>query len=129
MKFDSSYAITIILILQAAITLFHVLILTKVVPYKLTWGGRLTSDSQMYIFETFSILINLFLSFILLVKANMVRDFFSSKAVDLILWIFLILFILNTLGNIFAKSKMEKWFSILTFFLAVLIFQIMRDFP
>jgi len=126
MEFISSYAITIMLGLQLAIILFHVFILVKIIPYKITWGGRLKNDSQMYAFEIISILINLFLSLVLLIKANMVRDIFSSKTVDIILWVFLILFILNTIGNIFAKTLLEKYFTFLTIIAAALIFQILR---
>jgi len=126
MEFISSYAITIMLGLQLAIILFHVLILVKIIPYKITWGGRLKNDSQMYAFEIISILINLFLSLVLLIKANMVRDIFSSKTVDIILWIFLLLFMLNTIGNLFAKTLLEKCFTFLTIVSAALIFQILR---
>lgn len=113
--------------LQVAIIFFHALILVKIVPYKIAWGGRLKSDSQMYIFEFVSILINLFLSWILLIKANILTDVLAQKAVDITLWIFLLLFIANTIGNLLAKTLIEKYFSLLTLILAILIFLILRS--
>lgn len=114
------------LVLLAMITLFHALIFLKVIPYKIAWGGRLKNDSQMYIFEAASILINLFLSWLLLVKANVFTDVLSNRAVDIILWVFLLLFIANTIGNLLAKTVIEKYFSLLTLILAALIFLILR---
>lgn len=110
------------LVLLTAITIFHGLILVKVVPYKIAWGGRLKSDSQMYVFEILSILINLFLSWILLIKANVLSDILPPQTVDIILWVFLLLFVANTIGNLFAKTVIEKYFSLLTLLLAALIF-------
>ena len=127
MEFISSHAIIITLGLQVAIILFHALILVKVVPYKIAWGGRLKTDSQMYVFEIVSIGINLFLSWVLLLKANILTNGLSLKAVDWTLWVFLVLFIANTVGNLFAKTLLEKYFSVLTLILAALIFLILQS--
>ena len=93
------------------------LILVKVVPYKIAWGGRLKSDLQMYIFEIVSIGINLFLSWVLLLKANILTNGLSSKGVTWTLWVFLVLFVANTIGNLFAKTLFEKYFSLLKYYL------------
>jgi len=68
-------AIKIMLWMLLAVILFHLSIILKIVPYEITWGGRLKNDSEMYVFETVSILINLFLSLILLIKGKYVRQF------------------------------------------------------
>lgn len=107
-------AIKIFLGLLIAIILFHLCIITKIIPYDITWGGTLTNDTEMYIFETISILINVFLSWVLLMKGNFVQHKFSNQVINTILWIFFAVFILNTIGNIFAKTLFEKQFAILT---------------
>ena len=114
------------LVLLTMILLFHALILLKVVPYNIAWGGRLKSDSQMYVFEFISVLINLFLAWVLLLKANVLTSVVSNSTVDIILWVFLVLFIANTIGNLLAKTMFEKYFSLLTLILAALIFLILR---
>jgi hypothetical protein len=53
-------AIKIMLYIIAAVTVFHLSIIIKVVPYEITWGGRLKNDSEMYVFEIATLLINLF---------------------------------------------------------------------
>ena len=121
MSFIFNNAIKIFLGLLVAIILFHLCIITKIVPYDITWGGRLTNDNEMYIFETVSILVNVFLSWVLLMKGNFVQFKFPTKAVNTILWIFFAIFILNTIGNIFAKTNFERLFAFLTGFFAILL--------
>lgn len=124
----SNNSIKIFLGLLILIILFHLCIIIKIIPYDITWGGRLTNDTEMYIFETISILINVFLSWVLLMKGNFVQYRFSNKAVYVILWIFFAVFILNTIGNIFAKTLFEKQFAFLTGLFSILLWLIiMKD--
>lgn len=123
---SSKNAIRILLWMIAIITLFHLSILAKIIPYELTWGGRLENDQEMYVFEILSVLINLFFAFILLIKGGYVRSYISMKVVNAFLWVFLILFVLNTVGNVFAKTLIEKSFAILTLLFSYLIWLILR---
>ena len=98
----------------------------KVIPYAIAWGGRLQNDEQMYLFETVSIIVNLFLIFILLMKGRYIRLQLKEKLLNLVLWIFSILFLLNTVGNLFAQTNFEKMFAVLTLTLSILILKILR---
>jgi hypothetical protein len=102
----------------------HLLILVKVIPYEITWGGKLKSDNEMYVFELFSIGINSFFLYVLLQKGNYVKAVFGEKALSIILWIFFALFTLNTIGNLFAETLFEKSLTIVTLLSAVLIWLI-----
>ena len=126
MNFIFNKTIKIFLGLLFSIILFHICILIKVMPYDITWGGRLTNDAEMYIFETISILINVFLCWILLMKSNLLKWKFSTKTINIILWIFFIIFVLNTFGNIFAKTYFEKFFAFLTGLFSVLLWIILK---
>ena len=126
MNFISNNAIKIFLALLVAIILFHLSIISKVVPYDITWGGRLQNDTEMYVFETISILINVFLCWILLMKGDLVTYKFPARVINVILWIFFGIFILNTIGNIFAKTFFEKQFALLTALFSVLIWFILK---
>jgi hypothetical protein len=125
-NFISKYSIKLFLGLLLAVILFHICIILKIIPYDIAWGGRLTNDAEMYVFETTSILINIFLSIILLMKDNIIKYKFSDKIIKIILWTFFVIFVLNTIGNIFAKTTFEKFFSILTGISAVLIWIIVN---
>ncbi len=127
MNLISNNTIKIFLGLLFLVILFHICIIVKIIPYNIAWGGRLTNDNEMYVFENISILINVFLSWILLMKGNFVKFNFSIKKVNIILWIFFGLFILNTFGNIFAKTNFEKFFALLTGLSAILIWKIIKQ--
>lgn len=117
----SKTAVKIILGLLIGVIIFHLCIIFKIIPYDITWGGKLKNDSEMYVFESISILVNLFLGWMLLMKGEFVKPILASKVVNIVLWVFLVLFILNTIGNLFAETNFEKLFSILTLILSVLI--------
>jgi len=123
----SKLAIKIMLWLITIITLFHLAILTKIIPYEITWGGRLENDSEMYVFETISIIFNIFLGLVLFIKDERLPAFIPMKVINIILWVFLILFGLNTIGNIFAKTLFEKILAIVTLSFSYLIFIIFRN--
>lgn len=119
-------AIKIMLWMFVPIILFHLSIILKIVPYEMTWGGRLKNDAEMYVFETISILVNLFLCSILLIKGKYISEFISMKIVNVSLWIFFGIFGLNTVGNVLAKTNFEKFFTLLTLFSVILIWIILR---
>ncbi len=123
----SKLVIKIMLGLITLVTLFHLAILIKIMPYEITWGGRLKNDSEMYVFETISILLNIFLGLVLLIKGERLPAFIPMKAVNIILWAFLILFGLNTIGNVFAKTLFEKILAIATLSFSYLILYLLRD--
>ena len=62
----------------------------------------------MRIFETVSILINTLLIAILYIKSKNIKNNVSNKVVNAIIWVFVFLFAINTIGNLFAKSMIEQ---------------------
>lgn len=125
-KVNHKTSIKIVLGLLSLVIIFHFCIIAKVIPYSIAWGGQIQNDTEMYVFESISIVVNLFLNFILLMKGNYLKFQFSEKAMNVVLWVFFVIFILNTAGNIFAKSNFEKLFAALTLLFAVLIWKILR---
>ena len=97
----------LILIFSLSIV-FHLLVLMQIIPYTIVWGGRITSLSQMYVFEAISILINLIFLFVVLLKLKILRIQFPEKLLNICLWIMFALFLLNTLGNLFSISDLER---------------------
>lgn len=103
--------------------IFHLLVLVKTIPYTIVWGGRITNLSQMYVFETVSILINLIFLFVVLLKLKILRIQFSKKLLNIALWIMAVLFLLNTLGNLLSTSGLERIiFTPVTLLLSIFIF-------
>jgi len=127
MNLTLNNTIKIFLGLLFSVILFHICIIVKIIPYNIAWGGRLTNDNEMYVFETISILINVFLSWILFMKGDYLSFKFSNKTIHVILWIFFGLFVLNTFANIFAKTNFEKIFAFLTGLSALLIWNLLKQ--
>lgn len=119
-------AISLTLWLLLAILVFHLSIILKIVPYDITWGGRLKNEAEMYAFETISIVLNLILFLALLIKRRYLREFIPIKIVNLVLWTFLVLFTVNTVGNILAETNFEKFFGLITSAFVVLLCIILR---
>lgn len=124
MKIHPSTYIKILIGITVSSLILHFLILLKIIPYDIAWGGRLTTDQEMYTFETISIVISLFFIYVLAQKGNFVRTVFSDKTLSVILWIFFGLFVLNTIGNILAQTTFEKWFALVTLFNAILLWMV-----
>lgn len=127
MKLNSQVAVKVMLGLLSIVILFHLLIIIEMVPYKMAWGGKLQTDGQMYVFEGFTILINLFLLFTLLIKGRYIKPRLSERTIKIVLWVYFLLFVLNTIGNLFAQSNLEKLFALLTSIFAALILLILRS--
>ena len=60
MKMIQLLKIKILIAISILVILFQFLTLIKIIPYVITWGGRLETDEQMYTFVSLGILINCF---------------------------------------------------------------------
>ena len=109
------------------VLIFHFLIFFEVIAYDKVWAGRLKSFEEMRKFETFSILLNLSNMGVLFIKYRLLNKGKTNKIIDIIIWCFVVLFALNTLGNLFAKNIYELIFgTLLTMVSAILCYIIVR---
>ncbi|WP_187270094.1 hypothetical protein [Pontibacter qinzhouensis] len=126
-RISKSQALTGMVSLITAVILFHGLIITGVLPYEIVWAGKLNSVQEMYVFEAVSLFINVVLLITLLVKGNYLKFPISDKIVNAVLWFFIVVFSLNTVGNLLAETLFEKAiFTPLTFVSAILLWIIVR---
>lgn len=88
--------------------IFHSLILLKVIPYSVTWGGRLTSYNEVLIMVPVSLAINLFFILIVAIKAGFINITIPTAFLNGVLWAMAIIFALNTVGNLAAITWLEK---------------------
>jgi hypothetical protein len=109
-----------LLILLSLFLVLHFLILLKLIPYSLVWGGRLKSDKEMVCFEILSILINSLFVIVILTQMSFINIDIPKKVITYSLWLMTGLFLLNTLGNAISKNKLEKrLFTPVTILLAI----------
>lgn len=120
-------SIVTLLVILSAVTLFHILVMAGVIPFAYIWGGKLTSKEEMLTFESVSVLINLFIITVILLKGNFIPNQLPVKWLNAIIWFFVIVFSLNTIGNLFAESSLEMVVgSVLTFISALLCYRIVK---
>lgn len=126
-KISKTQALRIIIGLLTIVIVFHMLIIIRIIPYEIVWAGKLKSISEMYVFEIVSIFINILIVAVLLLKGNFIKHKINDKIINGILWFFVVVFALNTVGNLLAKSLFEKAvFTPLALISALLIWIIVR---
>lgn len=101
-------AFWIMVLLNGAVIFFHVAVLTGIIPIGYVWGGKLASKNDMYVFETLSLAINFLIGWILLSKWQPNRFRVSARATNILLYMLSVVFLINTVGNLFAASLMER---------------------
>ncbi|HCD52132.1 MAG TPA: hypothetical protein DEQ34_06785 [Balneolaceae bacterium] len=116
-------------LLVSLLIIFHLSILTGLIPYDIVWGGRLKNDAQMYSFESFSILMNAYFLMILLMKNGTVKRRLPLGLINGSLWMFLVLFAVNTIGNLLAETLFEKFFALLTILFTINIWILLKKDP
>ena len=107
LKMKATAAIVLLSIFCLTI-MFHVFILLKIIPYKIVWGGRLKSNADMYKFESVSLALNIIFIIVVLFKVNYLILPFHEIILTVALWVMVALFLLNTVGNLLSKNKLEK---------------------
>lgn len=114
--------------LLVLVLVYHLLILTEIIPYEAAWGGRLVTRSDMITFETVSILVNLLILVVILIKGSYIKSIIPGRIINIFLWIFTVLFALNTIGNLFSLSLIETIvFTPLTLLSCILCYRMAID--
>ncbi|WP_205499855.1 hypothetical protein [Rufibacter psychrotolerans] len=99
---------------------FHLLVLASVIPYTIVGGGRITTQEEMYQLETAALALNVLFFFISLLQAGYLRLNVSPRLLTGAMWGMFGVFLLNTVGNLFSNSPLEKLiFTPVTLILAV----------
>lgn len=127
-KIPYKEAINTLLIILSMVCVFHLLVLTEIIPYNIVWAGKINNVGEMRIFEFFSLSINAVIILVISIKANYLKCNISVKILNNFIWIIFSLLSLNTLGNLFATTNFEKFvFTPMTFILAVLCLRIVIE--
>lgn len=107
------------------IVIFHLLVIFKLIPVDIVWGGNIETNRQFYIMEATSITLNLFFIFIVSVYAGFLKFNLNPVMLRMVIWTMFILFLLNTIGNLMSKNPLEAYlFTPLTILLAFFCFRI-----
>ncbi|MCU0326866.1 MAG: hypothetical protein MUF45_16765, partial [Spirosomaceae bacterium] len=88
----------ILIFIYSFVLIFQFLLLWGIIPYEYTWGGKLKSIEEMYVFVSISILLNLIFLLTILQTANLISWNIPKTAIKISLWFMVAVFALNTIG-------------------------------
>ncbi|NBP68681.1 MAG: hypothetical protein EBU52_08030 [Cytophagia bacterium] len=115
------FAAKSLIVLFSLTIVFHVTVFVGVIPMDLIWGGRLQTKEDLYFFESVSLLLNGLMLWVVTSRMNYSKATGNKKVISVILWVMVILFSLNTIGNLMAFNSLETYiFTPVTFLMAVL---------
>ena len=114
-----------LLAILSSIIVFHLLVITGVIPYQIVWGGRLQNVNQMLKFEAVSLLLNLVMVTWVARSLGRIQLKVNENVLRIGFWIMFLLFLLNTVGNLLSNNGLEKIiFTPLTALLALFSFRL-----
>ncbi len=87
--------------------IFHLLVILHLIPSTIVWGGRLENQQELLKFESISIALNVFFLLIMLIVNGSIKVNLQQIILRVLLWLMSGLFVLNTIGNLLAKSSIE----------------------
>lgn len=127
-KVSFKLAINLALSLLAILALFHILVLTQIIPYQLIWGSHLKNVQEMISFEGPSLVLTIMIILLLSLKAKYIKSKLSKHFLNIPIWILIGLFLLNTIGNLFSQSSIEMMiFTPITVLMDILLYRIVRE--
>ncbi len=87
---------------------YHIAALLHFIPLDMVWGGRLQSREELIQMETFSFFFNALLVLLVIWRSKWFPALHQPKILTMVCWLISILFMLNTLGNLFAANILES---------------------
>ncbi len=116
----------ILLTLFFLLALFHLLIMTGLVPIEIVWGGQVNpTNSERILLELSAIIVLLLFALIIACKVGYLKTIKSGKLLNIGVWIVFFYMALNTVGNLLSGGSIENWiFTPLTAIMALLTLQL-----
>src|SRR5690348_9315525 len=115
---SESTAVNSLLVVLSAIVIFHLLVIVHIIPYQIVWGGRIENRQQIIPLELISIIINLVMMGVVLIKKGVINFSIGRRWLRLLFWLMFVFFLVNTLGNLVSLNQIEKFiFTPITLFL------------
>ena len=102
------FAVVGLFVIISLMIIFHLLILLNAIPFGVVWGGRLANQSQILIFEIISITLNVLMLTVVAAKGRIVKVSISPALIHAALWVMLVIFLLNTVGNLLSVNNFEQ---------------------
>jgi hypothetical protein len=111
----------ILLVCMGLLVIAHLLILFRIIPYDMVWGGQIKDASSLLVFEVVALVVTLLFAMIIAMKVGYIKAGKLGIVANIGMWVIFIYFVLNTLGNIASSVSIENLvFAPFTIILALL---------
>jgi hypothetical protein len=116
----------ILLIIFGLLMVFHILVLLNLLPSDIVWGGQ-AGDLPLSLrtLETISLIFTALFAIVVAAKIGHIKIGKFISVINVLLWIILAYLFLNTVGNFFSSSSLERLvFTPITIAAAFLVFRL-----
>jgi len=119
----------ILLAAMGLLFIFHFLVLFKVIPADIVWGGQISSSSTNLItLEIIALAVTLLFMIIIAAKTGYIKSGKFSGAINVGMWIVFAYLVLNTVGNLASGISFENLiFAPITIILAFCALRLARE--
>jgi hypothetical protein len=118
---DAGTAGKALIVLLLLLMVIHVLLLFRVIPYEIVWGGNVKNVSQLYTFEISALAINALFLAIVAIRLDLIGAPRLKRAAGIGMWVIFAYFGMNVIGNLTSGVSWEKMlFAPLSILLALL---------
>ena len=114
----------ILLVSLGLLLVFHILVLLKIVPADIIWGGQANARNLITL-EIIAIVVTLFFGFVIAAQTGYINVGKFAVVVNILVWIIFLFLVLNTLGNLASGISAESLiFAPVTIVLALCAFRL-----
>jgi hypothetical protein len=91
------------------LAVFHILVLLRVIPADIVWGGAIQiSTTNLFPLEMISLLVTLFLAVVIAAKAGYIKAFRFQTAVNIGVWVVFAILLLSMVANFASGVAFEN---------------------
>ena len=102
-----TYGVTVVTV-TGLFALFHLLVIVGIVPDSIVWGGRVKDRKNLVSMEVGSLSTIVLTGAVGFVRALQLAQGEVFLLTTILSWLFFAVFVLNSIGNLFAKTRFER---------------------
>ena len=107
--FNPNLAGNTLLIILGLLIVFHLLVIAGIIPYGIVWVGKINNRTQLLRMESISLVVLVLAILLVASKMGYLTFLNNPSVINGGMWVLFAFFLLNTLGNLTAKSPIEKY--------------------
>jgi hypothetical protein len=91
------------------LAVFHILVLLRVIPADIVWGGAIQdSTTSLFALEMISLFVTLLFAVVIAAKAGYIKAFRFQTAVNIGVWVVFAILLLSMIGNFASGVAFEN---------------------